>query len=105
MEPVDLVRQPDGGAQLDDLLRVEVTGQVAVELVRDRLQPGRCLRVADDGRLFRRVDAMGQRIVVQVGDLLVAQPHAPTEQDVGRDSVVAAVDDGRGQVGHLTLRG
>ena len=105
MEPIDLVGQPDGGAQLDDLLRVEVTGQVAVELVGDRLQPGRRLGVADDRRLFGRVDAIGQRIVVQMGDLLVGQPHAPTEQDVGRDSVVAAVDDGRGEVRQLALGG
>src|SRR3954447_3033750 len=71
VEAVHQVREPDDEAQLHDLRLLEVRGERGVELVVDRQHAGAGLRVADDGGGFRVVDALGQRVVAEMRELLV----------------------------------
>ena len=105
VEAVDHVAQPDRQADIHDLLRREMPCQIAVCRVVDRLQPGRFLRVSNDGGLRLVIDPRRQGIVVEVPQLIFRQPEAPTEHCVGGDSVIAVVDDGRGQVGEFACLG
>ena len=105
MEAVDDAAVADGEAQLDHLLCIEVRTQVGEELIGDGRHARTCLGKAHDGGLGRTVDTFGERVLAQVGDLVVGQPDVSTETYVSRHSIVTVVGDRRRQIRKLSLVG
>ena len=103
VEAVHQVREPDHEAEVDDLLLGEVTEEVVVHLVGDRLVAMRRLRVADDRGLVVGIHTVGERVVAEMSDLCFVETGAPTEQHVSGNSVVAVVQQGRREIGELAL--
>lgn len=103
MEAVDDAAVAHREAQLDHLLRIEVRTQFGEQFIGDRRHAGTRLGESDDGRLVRGVDAFGQGIVPKVRDLFVGESDVSTETYVGRNSIVAVVRNGRGEIGQLSL--
>ena len=103
MEAVDDAAVAHREAQLDQLLRIEVRTQFGEQLIGDRRHAGARLGESDDRRLVRGVDAFGQGIVAKVRDLLVGESDVSTETYVGRNSIMAVVRNGRGEIGQLSL--
>ena len=101
VEPVGHLSQADVEADLDYLLDRELLRQGLVGSVVDAQHFRRSLCIANDRRLGFAVYPVGQGVVTQVPQLLLADPDAPTEHHVMRDSVVAAVCNGRRSVGEF----
>jgi hypothetical protein len=101
VEPVGHLRETDVEAYLDHLLDGEVLSQSSVGSVIDVQRLGGSLRVANDRRFGIAVHPIGQGVISQVPQLFLADPDAPTEHHVMRDSVVAIVGDGRRRTGEF----
>ena len=91
MEPVDQVGQAHLEAQLHDLAPLEVRLELRVEPVVDPVHARRGAGVADHRRLGIVVEALGEDVVAEVGELISRESGAPTEHRVGGESIVAAV--------------
>jgi len=105
VEAIHDVGQTDDEAELDDRRQLEVRGELCEQVIVDAFHARRRAGVTHYGALDIAVNVFGQRLVAQVGDLRFRKSDCPTEQHMGRHSVVARVLERGSQVRELAQIG